>query len=238
MTFPESQIKAKDASSHNESIEPLALLRMADFSAVLNEWEIEASLPNSHALPQVAAALKQPEKLNSQQRQQLVHFLQQHAKQGNQTAILYLAYLFAIGLFVPQLPQRAVTYISKLMQQGDWRASRFWAEMLLAAPNLAYIFLADKVEPMAQQWQQKHNQLNAAEIAASIKRFYACPSVIKLAAKQALEQAIKQGSPTAAKRLRGLTMLGQLPVSSVAREFHNIANWLDKQVIHQNQLMT
>lgn len=229
-----TQIQEKGETTYGEHIQQLARLRLADFSPLLAEWLVPSQLPNSEPLPQVDAAFRQPENLSSEQKQKLIAFLQHHAKQGNRTAVLYLAYAFAKGLFVPQSPERAANFTRKLMTQGDWRATRFWAEMLLAAPNVAPIWLADEVQNEAQQWQSTHTQLSADEIQANINRFYAASSAIKFVVKRTLETAIEQGSPTAAKRLRGLTVLGELPVSRPARQFHNISNWLDMQIMAQN----
>ncbi|XXQ67574.1 hypothetical protein ACKLNO_08055 [Neisseriaceae bacterium B1] len=231
------QLQEKGDTTYGEHIQQLARLCLADFSQLLAEWRVPSQLPQGEPMPQVANALEQPEKLSSEQGSKLVSYLQQNAKSGNKTAILYLAYLFAKGLFVPQSPERAAAFTRKLMQEGDWRATRFWAEMLLAAPPVASIWLAAEVEPAAKQWQAAHTQLSEDEIYANINRFYAAESARKFAAKRAFELAIKQGSPTAAKRLRGLTVLGELPVSQPARQFHNIANWLDMQIMAKNQPM-
>lgn len=229
------QLQEKRDPTYGEHVQQLAYLRLADFSALLAEWRVPSQLPQGEPMPQVAQALTQPEKLNGEQSAKLVAYLQQNAKQGNKTAILYLAYLFAKGLFVPQSPERAAAFTRKLMQEGDWRGTRFWAEMLLAAPPAAPIWLKVEVEPAALQWQASHTQLSNDEIHANIQRFYAADAARKFAIKRAFELAIKQGSPTATKRLRGLTALGELPVSPPARQFHNIANWLDMQIMAQNQ---
>lgn len=239
-TPPESQIidcmkeiQEKGESSYGASVQMSARLRLADFSACLAEWRIATALPNSSPLPAVAHTLEQKTPLDAESAQKMLAFLQQRAHAGNRTAVLYLAYLFAKGLYVPQSPATAVSYSKKLAEQGDWRATRFAAEILLAAPQLTEKWL-DQVIPAARQWQLKHTQLSAEEVNANIQRFYLAPLVNKFTIRQLLEQAAEQGSPTAAKRLRGLTVLGEIPVSLPARPFQNIEHWLDKQVVQLN----
>lgn len=229
-----SQLQANKECTYGERIRQLAKLRLADFSLLLNEWRVPSNLPHGEPLLPVANALAQDE-LSAEQGAKIVSFLQQHAKQGNRTALLYLAYLLAKGQFLPQSPAKAGYYVKKLMQQGDWRATRFWAEMLHAAPELAEEWLKDEVEPAAQQWQATHTQLSVEEVQANVRRFYLAEPAIKFAVKRAFEQAVAQGSPTAAKRLRGLTVLGELPVSQPARQFQNIRYFLDLQASSKNK---
>ena len=70
--------------THSERTQGYAQLRLADFSAVLNEWALPHD--NSQPLPNVHQALLDKHGVDEQKAQQIVAFVQQQAKQGNYTA--------------------------------------------------------------------------------------------------------------------------------------------------------
>lgn len=228
------QLHSQQHSTYNETVQTYARLRLADFSALLAEWTMNNHLPHASPLPKVATALSNTS-LTPTQIQSLLKFLQQAAKQGQRTAILYLAYLFAKGLGVKQSPQQAIQYAKKLSKQGDWRATRFCAELLWHAPKLTESYLSEEIQPLANAWWQQHiNQIptsQADQLSQSVQRFYAASSVVKLTIRRTFELAIKQGSPSAEKRLRGLTVLGELPISLPAKHFQHIESWLQQQFL-------
>lgn len=225
------QLKETAKTSYGTHVQIYARLRLADFSDVLVEWSQPNSLPNASPIPKVADFLSS--KLfqsNTEQGKKLVAFLQQRAKQGQRTAMLYLAYLLAKGRFVTQAPYRAMEIAYKLSEKGDWRATRFWAEMLLQAPQLTEIVLQDEVMTKAKIWYEQYSHLlTEQQLEQSVKRFCVADSVVKLTIRRAFERAIEQGSCTAAKRLKGLTVLGELPVALPAKQFQSIEGWLNMQ---------
>lgn len=226
-----NQIKDKGNSSYGNSVQKYARLRLFNFSEILDEWHNPTHpLPASaRALPNVAAALNAD--LTPEQGSKMVAFLQHQAKSGNTTALLYLAYLHIFARHVPASLKQTALYVRHASQAGDWRASRLWAELLFAAPQAAQDLLETDTQAQAQQWQQRNSNIAADKINAAVQRYYAAPTVIKMAIKAKLELAASQGSPTAAKRLLGLTVLGEIPRHQAAPQFQKIANWLDVQLL-------
>ena len=156
-------------------------------------------------------------------------YLQQTAKQGSTTAVLYLAYLHAKGLYVPQSLQKTAQYVRFASSKGDWRATRFWAELLVAVPLAARELLEHEIAPAAEQWRTQHPNITPDKIEHSCRRFYEATAAIKYAAKLKFEQAVQQGSPSAMQRMKGLILLSKLPTTQPATQFQSIGNWLDLQ---------
>lgn len=226
-----AQLKDSGQSSYGHSVQKYARLRLFDYKDLLDEWQNPAHpLPaQAQALPNVAAAINRP--LNDEQGAKLAAYLRQQAHAGNSTAQLYLAYLHIFGRYLPTSLNQAALAIRHASEAGDWRASRLWAEMLLAAPQSAPDLLGHDTQRQALQWQQQHPEIGVSKIPPAIQRYYAAPTAVKMAAKQKLELAAAQGSPTAAKRLLGLTVLGEIPRHQSAPQFLNISNWLDVQLL-------
>ncbi|MDO4433877.1 MAG: hypothetical protein Q4B82_04780 [Alysiella sp.] len=226
-----AQLATQNRSSYDEKIEKYARLRLADFSALLADWQnpVAATLSRASALPQAVLALGQIKQLSAEQGSKLLQFLQYHAKQGNPNALLYLSYLYAKGLFVTQTPQKTATYLHKLAQQGDWRALHFQAELLSAAPQMAYDLLIAEIQPQAQSWQKSNLHSNVLDLDKEIRHFLAAPASIKYVTRLKMMQAERVGSPFAAQRLRGLTALGKISSATPPLPFQNIQAWLNKQ---------
>ncbi|MDK4708047.1 hypothetical protein QDY68_04215 [Kingella negevensis] len=225
-----TQLVSKNTTSYSEVVQKYARLRLADFSELLKEWqnpEFAAQLGQA-ALPNVANAIHRSN-LTPEQSQKLLAYLMQTAKQGNTTAVLYLAYLHAKGLHAPQSLQKTASYVRYAAQKGDWRATRFWAELLIASPLAARELLETDVQAAAEKWHEQQGNIAPDKIEQSCRRYYAAPAMVKFAARQRLEMAQKQGSPTAEKRLKGLTVLGELPANPPAKQFQSVENWLELQ---------
>lgn len=212
-----------------EIVQGFAQLQLADFSAVLTEWTLPQTDAQAQPLPKVAAALKQGN-LSPEQGAKLWAFLQQLAQQGQRTAALYQTYLLATGQFVAQQPRQAATLARQLARQGDWRAARFLGEMLAVAPLAASELLAHEVQAACTEWHKQHPEFDAQQVQAACMRFVAAPAAVKYAAKQWFELAIEQGSPTAAQRLRGLSVLGLLSAALPPPRFRSLHAFLDTQL--------
>ncbi|MDK4639756.1 hypothetical protein QG059_01805 [Kingella kingae] len=223
------QLAAGKPTSYPELVQGYAQLRLADFSAMLVEWTLPHDAAHSQPLPQVAEAIKQPD-LSPEQSAKLLAWLQQQTQQGQRTAALYWAYLLAKGLFTEQQPQKAAKIAQYFAQQGDWRASRLLGEMLAAAPLAAPVLLQQELQAACTEWQKTHPQHSNEQVQAACERFCQAPIAIKHRAKQYLEQAIAQGSPTAPQRLRGLTALGLLSAQNAPKRHQSIADFLELQL--------
>lgn len=118
---------------YSAHIEQYARMRFYDFSGFLKELvdpDLNAKL-GQHALLQVDKAI-QYKKLKPEQIQQLLSALASGVKQGNTNTMLYLAYLYLVGLFVPQSLDQANEYMILAMNAGDWRTYSFKAEQMIA----------------------------------------------------------------------------------------------------------
>ncbi len=226
-----AQLTDKRKITHAPDIEAHARMRLADFSAVLAEWEIDlGSQPERRPLPDVAALIKNP-KPSPADVQKLLGFLQQQAKQGQQTAILYLSYLYAKGIHLPQSLQKAASAARMVAQQGDWRGSRFLGELLCTSPKAAPLLLGAEIQAAATAWQQEHPETEADKIQAAAKRFLENETAVRYAARLQFETATRQGSPTAQQRMRGLCINGQLPDGQPAKHLRSPKDWLDNELL-------
>lgn len=229
------QIQQKQDVTHGIAIQKYAQLRLMDFAPLLAEWTIDDSkTPSTHKpLPNVDKALKATS-LSDEQIGKLLNYLQQSAKQGSTTAMLYLAYVHAVGKFVPQNPKKAAECVNFAYKKDDYRAARLLGEMLAFAPAIAEDVLHAPVYAAAQIWAQKNSQLieDKNHFDKLIVQYLHNPVVAKFVAKQKLQQAQTWGSPTADKRLRGLSMAGFLTTSVPARQYQSIELWLETQLAH------
>lgn len=227
------QIRQKQEPSHTIEVQKYAQLRLMDFSQLLSEWTIDdpKNTEKAKPLPNVANAFKSPNLLPEQQ-SKLLNYLQQAAKQGSTTAMLYLGYAYAVGKFIAQNPQKAVECVRFALKQQDYRAARFLGEILAFAPAMAADILLNDVQAAAQNWARQHPKLteNPEQINKLIAQYVQNPIVAKFAAKQKLQQAKALGSPIAEQRIRGLSMTGVLPSSPPARQYQSIENWLETQL--------
>lgn len=228
-----TQIRNQQEPSHSLETQKYAQLRLMDFSPLLGEWTIDdpKNTPNAKPMPNVAAAFKSKE-LTPEQIGKLFPYLQQNAKQGNTTAMLYLAYAYGAGKFIAQNPQKAAECARFALKQQDYRAARLLGEMLAFAPALAADVLQNEVQAAAQNWTRQHPKLaeNPEQIHKLIAQYLQNPIVAKFAAKQKLLQAKALGSPIAEQRIRALSMTGALPSSQPARQYQSIENWLETQL--------
>ena len=203
-----AQLAAGGRTNYGESVQKYAKLRTADFSAALADWENEA----------YAAAIGQKP-------------LQNAAKQGDTTAMLYLAYLHSIGRFAKPSLHTAAKLLHAASEQGDWRASQFWGELLAASPAAARELLNDEFQAAAETWLAQHPETAPARAEQAYRRFYEASAAIKWAAKSKFTRAQEQGSPTAEQRIKGLTVHGSLPAAQPAPQFQDIGIWLENQLL-------
>lgn len=115
------------------SIIQKARMRLHDFSPVLQELadpQLNQFL-GKQPLLQVDKAIHY-RKLTVEQISQLLSVLHKGIQQGNSNAMMYLAYLNLVGLFVPQSVEQADQLIMASINTGDWRAIAFKAERLIA----------------------------------------------------------------------------------------------------------
>lgn len=217
---------------HGDHVEKYARMRLADFSSALAEWRNPdyATLLGQGLLPKAAAAIQNSSQLSPQQSQKLVNLLQQAATQNNTTAMLYLAYFYAKALFVKQSLTQAAAFARRASELGDWRGTRFLAEMLAAVPAASPELLSAEVEKTAQIWYQPHkHDISQAALQAACLRFMNASAVIKQAIRQKLLLAKQQGSPNAEQLLRVWVIEGIVPPASPAQQFCDLNIWLDVQ---------
>ncbi|ULJ69763.1 hypothetical protein MIS45_02625 [Wielerella bovis] len=231
-----AQLVSKNSSSYGEVVQKYARLRLADFSELLKEWQNEeyAAKLGMPTLPQVAEMLRKGNVL-PEQGKKLAAFLQQTAKQGNTTGALYLAYLCAKGLFIPQSLQKTAQCLRFAINQGDWRATRFLGELLIAVPLAARELVGDEIQAEAAKWQATNNHISPEKVEHSCRRFYDATPAIKFLARSKLEQAVQQGSPSVQQRIKGLSVLGELPSTTPPKQFQSISNWLDLQFLQPQE---
>lgn len=227
------QIQQKQDITHSIAIQKLAQLRLMDFTPLLAEWTIDdpKAPATQKPLPNVDKAIKN-NNLPSEHIAKLLNYLQQSAKQGSTTAMLYLAYVYATGKFTPQNPKKAADCANFALKHDDYRAARLLGEMLAFAPAIAEDVLQAEVRATAQTWAQKNSQLveDKNNFEKLILQYLHNPVVAKFVAKQKFQQAQSLGSPTADKRLRGLSMSGLLTTSAPARQYQSIEWWLETQL--------
>ena len=227
------QIQQKQDITHSTEIQKFAQLRLMDFTPLLAEWTIDdpKAPATQKPLPNVDKAIKN-NNLPSEHIAKLLNYLQQSAKQGSTTAMLYLAYVYATGKFTPQNPKKAADCANFALKHDDYRAARLLGEMLAFAPAIAEDVLQAEVRAAAQTWAQKNSQLveDKNNFEKLILQYLHNPVVAKFVAKQKFQQAQSLGSPTADKRLRGLSMSGLLTTSAPARQYQSIEWWLETQL--------
>lgn len=225
-----TQLLTDGVRAHHESTVKYAQMRLADFSHVLEEWRNAelAQTIGQPTLPKVALAL-QSGKLSPEQGAKLPQFLQQASEQGNTTALLYLAYLSAKGLFMKQSFGNSAAFARKAAQQKDWRGTQWLAEMLLAVPEAAPEILNHDAIKTAKLFKQNHPHISDKDLQAACKRFYTSPIAVKQIARQLLKFAAKHGSPTAEQRLRNLIVQGKIPPSPPAKQYCQLQTWLETQ---------
>lgn len=235
------QIQQKQDVTYSIDIQKLAQLRLMDFSPLLAEWTIEDNKApaTQKPLPNVDKALKTAN-LPSEHINKLLNYLKQSAKQGSTTAMLYLAYLYAIGKFTPQNPKKAIDCANFALKHDDYRAARLLGEMLAFAPAVSEDVLQNEVRAAAEIWIKKNSQLidDKNNFENLITQYLHNPIVIKFFAKQKLQQAQSLGSPTADKRLRGLSLSGILTTSTPARQYQSIELWLENQLSTHTLIQT
>ena len=212
-----AQLAAGGRTNYGESVQKYAKLRTADFSTSLADWENEAyaAAIGQKPLQNVANALKM-KVMSTDLSEKMLAFLQNAAKQGDTTAMLYLAYLHSIGRFAKPSLHTAAKLLRTASEQGDWRASQFWGELLAASPAAARELLNDEFQAAAETWLAQHPETAPARAEQAYRRFYEASAAIKWAAKSKFTRAQEQGSPTAEPRIKGLTLLGSLPAAQPA----------------------
>lgn len=206
--------------------EQYAQMRLADFSEVLHDWA-----NNENALPQVAKIM-QHGKVPAEYGEKLLAWLKQAAEQGNLTAMLYLAYLSAKGMVLPQSLPRAVMLAKKVSDAGDWRGTQLLAELLAVAHCLATDIMGQEITTRAQNWYRPniHPNITPNDIQAACKSFLTSEIAVKQMVRQKMQLAIQQGSPTAAQRLRVWSIQGIIPPAEPVVKFRQIEKWLDAQL--------
>ncbi|WP_027009292.1 hypothetical protein [Conchiformibius kuhniae] len=232
----ESDIAACAAQLHNgeantfpERIEKYARLRLADFGATLMELADPAAnrLLNRQALPHAAEMLKRDPPPDAYQCARFVHGLMRQS-QTNSTAAVYLAYLYAVGRFVPQSLCEAAAWAHQAADAGDWRATKLLADILLAAPHAApelyyetvsndtYVILSDL----------KEAGLSTKEIEQQKKAFLGNRQAVMETVRRQLLRAGEQGDPTAQVRLQQLIDTEAMPAEAADARYTGIKNWL------------
>ena len=202
---------------------------------MLNEWALPHD--NSQPLPNVHQALLDKHGVDEQKAQQIVAFVQQQAKQGNYTALLYWTYCLARGLGTAQQPQKAAQLVKQLSVRGDERASRWLGEMLAAAPLAAGEMLADEMKAACTSFQAQYPEYDEQQVQAACEHYMQQPAAVKHIAKQWLETAVQQGSPIAAQRIRGLTALGLLSAAPVPKRLQTMEAYLTSQLTQVQSML-
>lgn len=149
-----------DVGGFSASIIQKAKMRLHDFSSVLRELA-DPQLNNilgKQPLLQVDKAIYY-KKLTAEQISQLLNVLQKGIQQGNSNAMMYLAYLNLIGLFVPQSIEKADQLILAAINTGDWRAIAFKAERLIAEQTDPAIVVQVLENGIAQGHPTLHTRL-------------------------------------------------------------------------------
>lgn len=133
LTCAQQLLEHGDVSGFSVPVLKKARMRIHDFSSILKELvdpQLNQKL-GKQPLLQVDKAIHY-KKLTAEQINQLLAVLQKGVQQGNSNAMMYLAYLNLVGLFVPQSVEQADNYILAAINTGDWRALSFKAERLIA----------------------------------------------------------------------------------------------------------
>ncbi len=229
-----AQIVQHQPITYDSRTHTYAQLCLADFQSCLAEWCIDQTPLSKQmaALPQVAEALKQT-KLPAEDAKKLIAFIQHHAKQGQQTAQLYWAYLQITGKYLTQNPTAAIHILRQLQQKNDWRATRFMGEILIQVPQIAPDIFLHNMQETARAWQAQHPHLNLAQVLQHCQAFTQTPQIIKSLAKTQFELATQQGSPIANQRLRSLITAGKLPSNPTIKAHQSLENWLHYQYQRQ-----
>lgn len=210
-----------------ERIEKYARLRLADFSAVLMELADPAAnrLLSQQPLPQAADTLSH--ELSPYQSARFVHGLMKQSK-TNRTAAVYLAYLYTVGRFVPQSLYEAAAWANQAADAGDWRATKFLAEILLAvpqtAPELCYETISNDTYVILSDL--KEAGLSTKEIEQQKKSYLNNPQAVLETVRRQLLRAAEQGDPIAQVRLQQLIDAEILPAQAPDARFTGIKNWL------------
>lgn len=129
----EHLLKGLNTQEFSPNVIQKARMKIYDFSSVLQELadpQINHFL-GKQPLLQIDKAIHY-RKLTIEQINQLITVLYKGIQQGNSTAMMYLAYLNLVGLFIPQSIEQADQLIMAAMNTGDWRAISFKAECLIA----------------------------------------------------------------------------------------------------------
>lgn len=156
----ECLLQGIDVGGFSASIIQKAKMRLHDFSSVLRELA-DPQLNNilgKQPLLQVDKAIYY-KKLTAEQISQLLNVLQKGIQQGNSNAMMYLAYLNLIGLFVPQSIEKADQLILAAINTGDWRAIAFKAERLIAEQTDPAIVVQVLENGIAQGHPTLHTRL-------------------------------------------------------------------------------
>lgn len=222
------EIQEDKTVSFPERIEKYARLRLADLSATLMELTDPAAnrLLNQEPLPQVAKTLER-ETLSPYQAARFVNGLMKQSKRTS-TAAVYLAYLYAMGRFVPQSLCEASAWAHQASDAGDWRATKLLAEILLAvpqtAPELYYEIISNDTYMILSDL--KAAGLSTKEIEQQKKAYLNNGQVVLETVRRLFVRATEQGDPIAQVRLQQLIDAQVMPIEAPDARFTGIKNWL------------
>lgn len=227
------QIQQHDTSETFENdVQMYAKLRLLDWQNLLAE--VAEPYPKARPLPKVAAVL-QRDKLGAAHVAKLVDFLQeQRFAHQNTTAMLYLSYLYYSGKLVPQFILEAEGSLKQAYALGDYRATKWLAEMLLLAPERTAALLADEVDNQALELEQAYRAAKAAgtfdydedEFTKQKQLFIHDPFAQLEWVRRLLYRAAEQGHPSAKQRLHELIAEDRLPETASEMRFTDVNEWL------------
>ncbi len=253
-----AQLQADGHSGANDDIQKYAKLRVADFSYLLEELSNPQYAQRLHqpVLPKAIISALKTERSTLEERVKIVRYLFLQAEkdsheiylnerqpgepqlQSNQipqttAAMLCLAYLYTKGIYVPQSLVKANSWARYAAQLGDWRASRFLGEMLIASPEAAPELWKQEAYEAATHLSlalrggvATDKYLSALEESQQITAYlHYQPAVLEIA-KQQLLLAHEQGHPAAQTRLLELLKNKTLPEIQTDIAIINVQTWL------------
>lgn len=228
------QIKIHHHSeTFDEDVQTYAQFRALNWESLLAEVA-QHPYRKSRPLPKVAGII-QREKLGGAHIAKLVDFLQeQRFSHQNTTAMLYLSHLYYSGKLFTQSLYEAEHCLKTAHQLGDYRATKWLAEMLLIAPKRCAALLLNQVErdsaALSQAYEKakelRHFHYDADEFHAQQLAFLNNPFVQLEQIRQLLYQAAEAGHQTAKTRLHELIQQDRLPENASDSRFSDINQWL------------
>lgn len=227
------------SETFDDDVQIYAQMRVLNWEDLLAE--VAEPYKKSRQLPKVASII-QRQKLGAVHIAKLIDFLQeQRFTQQNTTAMLYLSYLYYSGKLVSQSLHEAESCLKQAHQLGDYRATKWLAEMLLTAPKRTSALLSDDI---TQQSQALHDAYESAmqagtfhystvEWSAQKQAFLHNPFVQLELIRHLLYQAAQAGHSRAKARLQELIEQDRLPENASESRFTDINQWLMAHFAYQ-----